>query len=233
MASSTFSGGALLSGLRQIMTTSDTPASAQQALLALDTNFDGRVGFDEVAAYAKTKGLDYAATLNEFAKYDADRNGSLDVTELAGALGLPPPAATTPVRALRVPAQAESVAVLKTLRQSFAERAATLTEVADGLDIEVRKEREAEELDRRAADLRSQAVALARRTSQEAREASEQAARRTAEELFQNITELEDKAQRAEVAAAVLFAKGAAEKTELGDVTEIAGSALKSLSAHQ
>mmetsp|Transcript_1447 Transcript_1447/g.4266 ORF Transcript_1447/g.4266 Transcript_1447/m.4266 type:complete len:267 (+) Transcript_1447:68-868(+) len=238
VASWTNSGDGLLTGLHRIIR--DQPNEAQQALQSLDTNHDGHVGFDEVAAFAKAKGLDYATTLSEFAKFDLDRDGSLNAAELAGALGLQHPASTPPVQMFRTPAKAElavepatepagapvASAVPSAARQSFAQRAATLTEVADGLDMEVKKEREAEELDRRAADLRAKAVALARSAAQEAREASARAARRRAEALFQNITELEDKAERAEVAAAVLRTKTGAERTELGDVTDIATSGL-------
>merc|ERR1719343_725230 len=68
-----------------------SPSEAADAIRMLDANQDGRVTFDEVAAFAKAKGLDYAATLTEFSGFDADHDGQLDSTELAQALGGIPP----------------------------------------------------------------------------------------------------------------------------------------------
>jgi len=241
----------LLAGLRQMIQAE--PNEAQQALRSLDTNGDGRVGFDEVAAFAKSKGLDYSSTLSEFASFDADRDGSLDARELAGALGIPmPPAEPVPAlppAPMQVPAAPNklggnlltlashmaNVGRLTTREmdaepaastQTFTARAASLAEVADGLDLEVRKEQEAVVLDRQAADLRAKAMELARTRAQEAREASALAAKQRAEELFKNITELEDKASRAEVAAAVLRAKVKAEMQEVDDISLVASSGI-------
>mmetsp|Transcript_35776 Transcript_35776/g.83196 ORF Transcript_35776/g.83196 Transcript_35776/m.83196 type:complete len:287 (+) Transcript_35776:92-952(+) len=251
LGSSAWSGGSLLAGLRQMIQAE--PNEAQQALRSLDTNGDGRVGFDEVAAFAKSKGLDYSSTLSEFASFDADRDGSLDARELAGALGIPmPPAEPVPAlppAPMQVPAAPNklggnlltlashmaNVGRLTTREmdaepaastQTFTARAASLAEVADGLDLEVRKEQEAVVLDRQAADLRAKAMELARTRAQEAREASALAAKQRAEELFKNITELEDKASRAEVAAAVLRAKVKAEMQEVDDISLVASSGI-------
>lgn len=58
-----------------------------EAIRTLDSNHDGQVTLDDVAVFARKKGLDYASTLTEFAGLDGDRNGQLDATELADVLG--------------------------------------------------------------------------------------------------------------------------------------------------
>uniref|UniRef100_A0A7S1L6S6 EF-hand domain-containing protein n=1 Tax=Alexandrium catenella TaxID=2925 RepID=A0A7S1L6S6_ALECA len=75
----------LLSSMKQ------SPDDATQALRELDVDGDGYVQLSEVSGYASAKGLDYQATVKEFASYDADHNGRLDAAELANVLGLPPP----------------------------------------------------------------------------------------------------------------------------------------------
>jgi len=109
---------------------------------------------------------------------------------------------------------------------SFAQRAASLTEVAQDLALEVSKEQEAEALDRKVADLRAKSTELARQTAQEAREASSRAATAKAEELFKTITQLEDRASRAEVAAAVLRTKEGAEQMAARGLASVAVAGL-------
>lgn len=90
--------------------------SPNSALVALDGNRDGRVTFDEIALFAKTKGLDYASTLTEFAGFDGNQDGQLDLAELSKAVapeeavsgGYPVPAAARAARAPLLAAGAPS-----------------------------------------------------------------------------------------------------------------------------
>lgn len=70
----------------------------------LDRNQDTKVTFDEVALFAKERGLDYAATLTEFSGLDANRDGQLDSSELTEVLSQPgiasPPPQTAPIPAV-------------------------------------------------------------------------------------------------------------------------------------
>jgi len=78
--------------------------ATQRTLLALDSDRDGRVSPREVAAFAVSQGMDAPSASQEFASLDTNGDGSLDSTELAGALGSP--AEGVPAVAASAPAMA-------------------------------------------------------------------------------------------------------------------------------
>lgn len=55
---------------------------AARTLLTLDTNQDGKIDPNEVAAFAKAQGLDTAAATQEFSNIDLNGDGTLDSNEL-------------------------------------------------------------------------------------------------------------------------------------------------------
>lgn len=258
-ASVTGSTGEFLSRLRELR--SHDPTSTQQTLLSLDTNRDGRVGFDEVASFAKSNGLDYAATLQEFSGFDTDHDGSLNAAEIAEALVSPTSAGTAmqvprssptempkaemseheilsgssvgslvPIASGNSLVPSEIAALTSGSSQSLSQRAARLSEVANVLALEVRKEQEAESLDRKAAELHERAMALRRKMAQQAQERSTAAAKAKAEELFQNISSIDDHASRLEIAAAAVHAKSSAQLKEATDFSSVADAGLAATS---
>jgi len=223
--------GALLAGLHKLAR--EGPGDAAQALNELDTNRDGHVEFDEVAAFAKNKGLDYAATVQEFSGFDADHDGRLDVVELAGALGLPPPGpktagtlkvarASDPAATVPAAPGAAASALAAVPKQSFALRSATFSTLATQLELEVAKEQEAQALERKAADVRVTLAALGAQATQRAMDAARRAAEATAEALSTNVTQLDAEATRAEVRAAALRAKVEADLRRVTGLSEVA-----------
>mmetsp|Transcript_138242 Transcript_138242/g.429757 ORF Transcript_138242/g.429757 Transcript_138242/m.429757 type:complete len:261 (+) Transcript_138242:51-833(+) len=208
---------------------------AVQALRELDTDHDGHVQLSEVSGFATAKGLDYAATVKEFASYDADHDGKLNAVELAGVLGLPPPSAEALEEA---PAQtqlqsrgaaanllssapaATSVAAAST-GASVRTRVAIASKIADQLATEAARTEQAQDLELQAAQARQQATVLQRRTAQRIREASAAAARARAEELAKNLTALEGEALRAEVRAAAVRAKMESDMKQVNDLSSI------------
>jgi hypothetical protein len=72
------------------------------ALAAMDNDGDGTASLEEVEAFAKEQGLDYASSLAEFAGFDQNKDGVLDSKELGQAVssgesaggGVPVPRAT-------------------------------------------------------------------------------------------------------------------------------------------
>lgn len=63
-----------------------------QLMRALDKDGDGRLDESEVMAFAATQGLDTAGAKGQFVGLDKNRNGALELTELAPAVGDTPPA---------------------------------------------------------------------------------------------------------------------------------------------
>lgn len=96
---------------------------AARTLLTLDTNHDGSIDPNEVAAFAHLQGLDSAAATEEFSSIDTNGDGVLDSIELQKVLGTPstelaskevtvePPTAAqaTPVSLRSAPAEAVEV----------------------------------------------------------------------------------------------------------------------------
>mmetsp|Transcript_64733 Transcript_64733/g.179516 ORF Transcript_64733/g.179516 Transcript_64733/m.179516 type:complete len:362 (+) Transcript_64733:114-1199(+) len=78
--------------------------ATQRTLLALDSDRDGRISPREVAAFAVSQGMEAVSASQEFASLDTNGDGTLDSTELAGALGSP--AGGTPAVAASAPAMA-------------------------------------------------------------------------------------------------------------------------------
>jgi hypothetical protein len=69
-----------------------------QTLLTLDTDRNGRIEPNEIAAFARNQGMDAAAATQEFSSIDTNGDGVLDSAELGRALGTPDtPAAAAPV----------------------------------------------------------------------------------------------------------------------------------------
>jgi len=60
---------------------------AARAMLALDSDSDGKVSSDELTAYGKSNGIDSATSASEFTALDLNSDGSLDASEIAGVLG--------------------------------------------------------------------------------------------------------------------------------------------------
>jgi len=217
--------------------TQSAPADASQALRELDTNQDGQVELNEVSSFAIAKGLDYAATVKEFASFDANHDGKLNAAELAGALGLPPPAppATPAETRPRTSALASRIATLLSRapsaksgvtsslsnEESFMQRAAAVSAMGNQLALEVSRGQEALDLERKAAEARAQLTVLQVHTAERAQEASAAAAKAMAEQLAQNLTSLEGEALRAEVRAAALRAKMEADIKQVSDLSSI------------
>mmetsp|Transcript_39408 Transcript_39408/g.117990 ORF Transcript_39408/g.117990 Transcript_39408/m.117990 type:complete len:266 (+) Transcript_39408:50-847(+) len=215
------------------------PDDAAQALQELDTNQDGHVELSEVSAFATAKGLDYAATVKEFASYDADHDGRLNVAELAGVLGLPAPSVEkASVQEAPAPAQLRSRISRAANLLSSAPAAANVvgaaingasgrqsssvvSKLASQLALEASKTQEAQDLELLAAQARVQAEALQRKLVVKIREASAAAANAKAEELAQNLGTLEDEALRTEVRAAAMRTKMASDMKQVNDLSSI------------
>jgi hypothetical protein len=234
------------------------PAGGLDAVRVLDSNRDGQVTFDEVATFARTKGLNYASTLNEFAGLDKDKNGMLNTEELSGALGLDPVEAesASPVQAHRdlesapgpaAAAAAASVPVAASVPSTPAtstsdeesdrlqrvnQRVTSLAEMASGLDLASRKEAEAQELEAKAEQLRARAKRLSLDATQRAMEAASNAAKAKADEFSKLLMDLEQKALVDEVRGSAMRAKASAELQEADDIMSVTEDGLGLGSAH-
>lgn len=60
---------------------------AARTILTLDTNHDGRIDSSEIAAFARSQGLDASAATEEFSSIDSNSDGTLDSKELQQVLG--------------------------------------------------------------------------------------------------------------------------------------------------
>mmetsp|Transcript_8868 Transcript_8868/g.25040 ORF Transcript_8868/g.25040 Transcript_8868/m.25040 type:complete len:267 (-) Transcript_8868:21-821(-) len=208
------------------------PETGTQAFDALDANHDGRVGFEEVAAFSAANGLEYASTMQEFASFDTNHDGALDAAELSGALGLGAAVAdalpaAAPRRSMRLvpltdPSRSEggpSVA-------ASPEQAASFTSVANGISLEYSKVTEAEELERKAAELRANATVIARRAEQAARDLAAAAAQAEAGAILRTMQQLQNQTARAQIKAAALRAKASAEMQMANDLMFVSGTGL-------
>jgi len=106
-------------------------------------------------------------------------------------------------------------------------------QVADELALVEKEEREARDLDRKAAEVRANATALSKTTAEDALDAGAQAAHAKAAEMMEKITKLEQQAQRAEVRAAALQAKSKMELEDGNELMKAANEALSQSSAEQ
>lgn len=239
----------LLASLRQ------APDDATTALKELDIDGDGHVQLSEVSGYASARGLDYAATVKEFATYDSDHDGKLNVSELANVLGLPVPGgaasfAEAPLEAtphlrsrtpeLQAPAaaaQLTSSASVATVRDAGAtvsgaagsQRVATVSRLADQLSLEAQRAEEAQDLELAAAEARARLVVLKRQVAKKVREAISKAAHDKASELSANLTALEQETLRTEVKAAAVRAKMDADVKQVNDLSGIVKEGLAAL----
>jgi len=225
-------------------TSNDVPSLDQVArtLQSLDTDGDGKVGPSEIQTFAISQGLDAAGAAQELSDFDTDRDGSLNYRELAGALGattnspavgvataLPKPlvgsgaryaSPTVPARLLSKTEVASGVQV----RGGSAHSAAT--SVVDQLVAEQTAQQQANSLDKKAAELRANAASLSRQMAEEAMNAGTQAANQKSEEILSSMTKLEKDAREAEIQAASLRAKAAAELKEAQELMQIADDAM-------
>lgn len=230
------------------------PAAAR-TLLTLDLNKDGLVDPSEVTAFAKTQGYDAAPTMQEFMGFDANHDGSLDMTELSNALSPDAPVSAVasqqaaarqqqevsppqvqPVQlatppAVELPAASSVLLAEGSVQKSDSEEKppnaqAAASLIAHELSIEASKEKDARFLDRKAAELRANATAITRQTVQRVLDAGSKAASEKTSELLQKLSKIEDQAEQAEVQAAALRAKSRAELEQASDFMSIANAAL-------
>lgn len=70
-----------------VLAVSGGPSISLEAATALDTDGSGKVELNEIVAFARSHGLDVNAVQNEFASFDRDQDGTLDISELNATLG--------------------------------------------------------------------------------------------------------------------------------------------------
>lgn len=126
--------------------------------------------------------------------------------------------------AIEAPA-AESVELISDVARNSMRMAAKM--VADELLVEENEENEARGLDRSAAETRANSSALAKKTLQDALDASSKAAKAKADELVAQLSSLEEQAERAEVRAAALRAKAKMEAEEGNELMAAAEQAIR------
>lgn len=99
--------------------------------------------------------------------------------------------------------------------------------VAENLALEEKEEMKARELERKAAEDRSNAASLTKSTLQDALSVGSKAAHAKANEMMAKIAKLEDDAQKAEVRRAALMAKSKLEIEQGSELMSVADKALK------
>lgn len=75
-------GASVALNLASLVRAMSEPSEAAKAIYALDTDKSGKVERSEVLAFAQSQGLDASAVQNEFAVFDGNHDGTLDVAEL-------------------------------------------------------------------------------------------------------------------------------------------------------
>lgn len=70
-----------------VLEVSAGPSISLEAATALDTDGSGKVELNEIIAFARSHGLDVNAVQTEFASFDRDQDGTLDISELNATLG--------------------------------------------------------------------------------------------------------------------------------------------------
>lgn len=219
--------------------------AASRTLSTLDANRDGRVDPLEIANFAKAQGLDADSVAAEFGGLDTNGDGVLDQSELASALsGDQAVAPAQPAEAQ--PAQMVSAPTATRLDPETPEKATQLDStvamqqdttgeqsaqtVAESIVAELSAqegaEREAQSLERLAAELKANSTALARRTIQKAVEAGSEAAMAKAQEILKSLTSMQKSASDAEVQSAMLHAKAQAEMMQADVLMGVANQAL-------
>jgi len=108
---------------------------------ALDTNGNGKVDKSELAAFAKSQGLNSKEVLSEFQELDINKDGALDPTEIGplfGEIEAEPKAPAEPLSAAAAPVVSEKLDQSKPAEAEAA--AATIAlpaAAAEGKDLEV------------------------------------------------------------------------------------------------
>lgn len=214
-----------------------------RTLLALDTNGDGNVDMDEIAQFASVQGLDAATSTAEFSGLDTNGDGVLEASEITVALGPVSPVqdtagVSTPVVAARVQDAPAVVAVSRVMEPTPAtpalqvhhsgaahgsdSAASIVKDLRDGQSAEL----EAQQLERKSADLRESAMALARETEEQALQAATAASMNKADELMKKAMEFLELATNAEVEAAKARALSQDESVSATAFMEVANGAL-------
>mmetsp|Transcript_74170 Transcript_74170/g.172021 ORF Transcript_74170/g.172021 Transcript_74170/m.172021 type:complete len:305 (+) Transcript_74170:89-1003(+) len=228
-------------------------ALASQEFTALDTNRDGALDTAELAGALGA--APPVADVQPPAAQDADHRvtrhttmGGLGAHKRVAESQLEPQAELEPslqpaqpllstmpvlrasqVRSLKgagvaLPSAARSVAELDDGTGQSAARVAS--RVVEHLALEARRERQAQALDRRAAELRANSTELTRLTLQRAGKAGSIAAHHKAIQLLDMMTQLESQAEHDEVEAADLRAKSRAGLLQADELMAVADSAL-------
>lgn len=218
---------------------------AVKALRGLDLDHDGRVGVADIVAYAESQGMGAEAAQAEFAALDLNGDGAISAEELATVVPSAPTvlaaqprsseatlhavasgAATGSVADVAQPVALDVESASKAGAAGGAAQSAAAAVVVQ-LEAEAKALREAQELQRHAAELRANASTLSRQMEQQALAAAAEAATKKAKELVDTMTEIETEAGKAEVKADMLRAKTKAEIREARDLMSVAGDALK------
>mmetsp|Transcript_32514 Transcript_32514/g.40002 ORF Transcript_32514/g.40002 Transcript_32514/m.40002 type:complete len:210 (+) Transcript_32514:80-709(+) len=187
-------------------------AAGNQMLLNLDLNGDGHVNPQEMDIFAQQHGLDRFAS-KDFVALDADGDGQLNALELERGLsrfgqGVP----ADPTSLTQTDADSSAVSVAET--------------VVKELDTEHAAEEETRQFQRRAAELRANATAFSKVSSQRALRASAAAGEAKAKELLEQMVLIEDKAAEAEAQAAALRRRAQVELHQAEEYSNIAKEAM-------
>lgn len=198
--------------------------TASQEFAALDANGDGSLDSEELSHALTTE-----PALTEPAA-PAPTEDAAPVMATAPALepGLAVAAPIDTSVAFTASDLAASAAqALLTSSSGTGEASDSANVVVDQLNMEARDEEDAQGLERKALELRTNASNLARQSSQQATAAGVKAAKAKAGELLQSLTQLERKAEKAEVEAAALHAKSRAELAQADELMGVADPLLK------
>jgi len=76
-----------------VLDASAGPSISLEAAKALDTDGSGKVELNEIVSFARSHGLDVQAVQSEFATFDRDQDGTLDISELNATLADDKPSA--------------------------------------------------------------------------------------------------------------------------------------------
>lgn len=191
--------------------------AGSRMLLNLDLNGDGQVNPEEMDLFARQHGLDHFTT-KDFQALDGDGDGALNALELEK--GLRSTVSSREVRDVSGPSMALTQTDADSSAMSVAET------VVKELDMEHAAEEETRRFQRRAAELRANATAFTKVSSQRALRASAAAGETKAKELLDAMVAIEDKAAEAEAQAAALRRRAQAELRQAEEYSNIAKDAM-------
>mmetsp|Transcript_73698 Transcript_73698/g.117263 ORF Transcript_73698/g.117263 Transcript_73698/m.117263 type:complete len:217 (+) Transcript_73698:47-697(+) len=192
--------------------------AGSRMLLNLDLNGDGQVNPQEMDLFARRHGLD-RFTSKDFQALDGDGDGALNAFELEKGLR-----STVSSREVRDVPSGPNTALAQTDADSSAMSVAET--VVKELDMEHAAEEESRRFQRRAAELRANATAFTKVSSQRALRASAAAGESKAKELLDAMVAIEDKAAEAEAQAAALRRRAQAELRQAEEYSSIAKDAM-------